>query len=167
MTTQTPPTPPARRVFRYAGQTFADPGPDYTPEHVLQHLRQYFPELGRAAIDEEELEDGAVQFTFRKQVTHKGNGKDDPEPPDAGAADPAIAALVAALTAVSPYQDPMIPFYAALDDVRPLTLGVLRDHGELVQAGIDAEREAGVAVREVIRSCQTLSPIPLPYPIPA
>jgi hypothetical protein len=61
----------------------------------------------------------------------------------------------------------MIPFYAALDDVRPLTLGVLRDHGELVQAGIDAEREAGVAVREVIRSCQTLSPIPLPYPIPA
>lgn len=70
MTTQT--DNPVRRVFRYGGKTFPDPGDEYTPEQVLNHLKQFFPELGHAKTEEKRLANGTVEITFCKQVTRKG-----------------------------------------------------------------------------------------------
>ena len=70
MTTQE--TTYARRVFRYGDKTFPDPGSEYTPEQVLNHLKTYFPELGHAKTEENLLEDGTLEITFSKQVTRKG-----------------------------------------------------------------------------------------------
>lgn len=68
------PTPP--RVFRYGDHTFADPGPAYSVDQVRSHLAAYFPELGRATAEETTRPDGAVEITFRKQVTTKGGDHD-------------------------------------------------------------------------------------------
>lgn len=62
----------ARRVFRYGAKTFPDPGAEYMPEQVLNHLKGYFPELGHAKIEEKTLEDGSLEISFSKQVTRKG-----------------------------------------------------------------------------------------------
>lgn len=70
MTTQTD-TPP-RRVFRYGDKEFPDPGGEYSPEQVLNHLKSYFPELGHAKTEEKVLDDGTLEITFSKQVTRKG-----------------------------------------------------------------------------------------------
>ena len=70
MTTQT--NTPVKRVFKYDRQTFADPGPEYSAEQVLNHLRTFFPELGHARIDEKALPDGTLEIIFNKQVTRKG-----------------------------------------------------------------------------------------------
>lgn len=70
MTTQT--DNPICRVFRYGDKQFPDPGPEYTAEQVLQHLRTYFPELGHAKTEEKTLADGTLEITFSKQVTRKG-----------------------------------------------------------------------------------------------
>ena len=70
MTTQE--TTYTRRVFRYGDKTFPDPGNEYTPEQVLNHLRTYLPELGHAKTEEKLLEDGTLEITFSKQVTRKG-----------------------------------------------------------------------------------------------
>ena len=70
MTTQATDQP--RRIFKYGGKTFPDPGGDHTPQQVLDHLKTYFPELGSAKIDEKRLPDGTLEITFSKQVTHNG-----------------------------------------------------------------------------------------------
>jgi PRTRC genetic system protein C len=70
MTTQT--KTPTRRVFKYGQRTFPDPGPEYSTEQVLNHLRAFLPELGHARIDEKTLADGTLEITFSKQVTRKG-----------------------------------------------------------------------------------------------
>ena len=70
MTTQTDHL--VRRVFRYADKTFPDPGSEYSPEQVLNHLKGFFPELGHAKSEEKTLADGTVEITFSKQVTRKG-----------------------------------------------------------------------------------------------
>ncbi len=61
-----------RRVFKYGDKTFPDPGAEYTAEQVLQHLRQFLPELGHAKTEEKMLDDGTLEITFSKQVTRKG-----------------------------------------------------------------------------------------------
>lgn len=61
-----------RRVFRYGDKTFPDPGSEYTPEQVLNHLKGFFPELGHAKTEENLLEDGTLEITFSKLVTRKG-----------------------------------------------------------------------------------------------
>ena len=68
----TPETTTTRRVFRYGDKQFPDPGAEYTPEHVLTHLRGFFPELGHAKTEEKTLADGTLEITFSKQVTRKG-----------------------------------------------------------------------------------------------
>jgi PRTRC genetic system protein C len=65
--------PVVQRIFRYADQTFPDPGPQYSVEQILSHLKGYFPELGHAKTEEKCLEDGTLEITFRKQVTRKGS----------------------------------------------------------------------------------------------
>ncbi|MCI0580183.1 MAG: PRTRC system protein C [Chloroflexi bacterium] len=69
MTTEA--TPITRRVFKYGGQTFPDPGEEYTAQQVLNHLKTFFPELGHATIEEKNLADGTLEITFNKQVTRK------------------------------------------------------------------------------------------------
>ena len=64
---------PTRRVFRYGDKTFPDPGSEHSIEQILQHLRQFFPELGQARTDTKTLEDGTLEVTFSKQVTTKGS----------------------------------------------------------------------------------------------
>lgn len=61
-----------RRVFKYGNKIFPDPGAEYTAEQVLQHLRQFLPELGHAKTEEKLLDDGTLEITFSKQVTRKG-----------------------------------------------------------------------------------------------
>ena len=63
---------PVRRTFRYGDKTFPDPGAQYSPEQVLNHLKGFFPELGHAKTEEKTLADGTLEITFSKQVTHKG-----------------------------------------------------------------------------------------------
>lgn len=65
---------PIRRVFRYGDKQFPDPGAEYTPEQVLNHLKGFFPELGHAKTEEKTLADGTLEITFSKQVTRKGIG---------------------------------------------------------------------------------------------
>jgi PRTRC genetic system protein C len=61
-----------RRLFRYGGQTFPDPGPEYSVEHVLRHLQGFLPELAQAKVEEKQLPDGTLEITFSKQVARKG-----------------------------------------------------------------------------------------------
>lgn len=70
MTTQV--TTHTRRVFRYGDKTFPDPGSEYTPEQILNQLKQFFPELGHAKTEEKIQDDGTLEITFSKQVTRKG-----------------------------------------------------------------------------------------------
>ena len=70
MTTQTIDQP--RRVFKYGDKTFKDPGSEHTVQQVLEHLRTYFPELGKAKTEEKTLPDGTLEIRFSKQVTRKG-----------------------------------------------------------------------------------------------
>ena len=60
------------RVFKYGGKVFPDPGAEYTSQQVLDHIKNFFPELGNATIDETQLKDGTLEITFSKQVTTKG-----------------------------------------------------------------------------------------------
>ena len=62
-----------QRIFRYGDKTFPDPGPQYSVEQILSHLKGYFPELGHAKTEEKLLEDGTLEITFSKQVTRKGS----------------------------------------------------------------------------------------------
>jgi PRTRC genetic system protein C len=64
--------PYTRRVFKYGDKEFPDPGGEYSPEQVLNHLKQFFPELGHAKTEEKLLDDGTLEITFSKQVTRKG-----------------------------------------------------------------------------------------------
>lgn len=61
-----------RRVFKYGGQTFPDPGAEYSVENVLRHLQTFLPELGHVRTEETLLADGTLEVTFSKQVTRKG-----------------------------------------------------------------------------------------------
>lgn len=69
-----PETAPAytRRIFRYGGQSFPDPGAAYSSEDVRRHLQTFLPELGHARTEEKVLPDGTLEVTFSKQVTRKG-----------------------------------------------------------------------------------------------
>ena len=38
----------ARRIFKYGGQTFPDPGAEYSADNVLHHPPAFLPGVGRA-----------------------------------------------------------------------------------------------------------------------
>ncbi|WP_420640498.1 PRTRC system protein C [Candidatus Leptofilum sp.] len=153
MTTQVDNHPP--RIFKYADKSFPDPGPEYSVEQVLQHLRTFFPELGHARTEEKTLADGTREITFSKQVTRKGAL---PAP----VADPtAIDTLVTALTAVPEYDNPLNPVYEVLIKERPLTLHTLRQHTQLLHDHADQLHDQTAAINKVILSCKRLAPTPL------
>jgi len=143
------------RIFKYADKTFPDPGPEYSVEQLLAHLRTFFPELGHAKTEERELPDGTREITFSKQVTRKG------ALPAPVAAPAAIDILITALTAVPEYDSPLNPVYAALVQEIPLTLHTLRQHTQLLHDHADQLHDQTFAVNKVILSCKRLAPIPL------
>ena len=74
----------------------------------------------------------------------------------------AIDILVDALTAVPAYDNPLNPVYATLNQQRPLTLQVIRQHSELLHDHADQAQDQTFAVHRVIQSCETIPPTPLP-----
>jgi PRTRC genetic system protein C len=109
----TSPTPPSR-IFKYNDQTFADPGPAYTPDQIRSHLAAYFPELGQATIAERQREDGVVEITFHKQITTKGSG-------DATAETRRIDILTAELVQLPVRVDPPLRF-AVIGKLHPIAV---------------------------------------------
>lgn len=73
----------------------------------------------------------------------------------------AIDTLVAALTAVPEYDNPLTPVYAVLGQ-RPLTLRTIRQHTQLLHDHADLARDQTFAVNQVIASCKRIPPTPLP-----
>lgn len=61
-----------RRIFKVGDKAFPDPGDTYSPQQILDHLKQFFPELGHAKIEEKMLADGTLEISFSKQITRKG-----------------------------------------------------------------------------------------------
>lgn len=61
-----------KRVFKYQGQTYDDPGPEYSVEEVKKHLAGIFPEVSQAEVQEKELDDGSLEITFVKRAGTKG-----------------------------------------------------------------------------------------------
>lgn len=143
------------RIFKYADKSFPDPGVEYSVAQVLQHLRTFFPELGHARTEEKTLADGTREITFSKQVTRKG------ALPAPVAEQAAIDTLVATLTAVPEYDNPLNPVYEVLIKERPLTLHTLRQQTQLLHDHADQLHDQTFAVNKVILSCKRLSPFPL------
>ncbi|MBX3058860.1 MAG: hypothetical protein KF770_20535 [Anaerolineae bacterium] len=74
----------------------------------------------------------------------------------------ATEALLAALTAVPAYEDPLTPLYQALGQQRPLTLRAVRQQSQLLQERAAQAHDQTFAVNQVIASCQHIPPTPLP-----
>jgi hypothetical protein len=74
----------------------------------------------------------------------------------------AIEVFVEVLTAVPEYDNPLASIYAALSMERPLTLRTIREHSELLHDHADQGRDQTFAVHQVIQSCQSIPPTPLP-----
>lgn len=74
----------------------------------------------------------------------------------------AIEALLAVLTAVPAYEDPLTPLYQALGQQRPLTLRAVRQQSQLLQERAAQAHDQTFAVHQVIASCQHIPPTPLP-----
>ncbi|MEW5985046.1 MAG: hypothetical protein AB1791_00265 [Chloroflexota bacterium] len=76
--------------------------------------------------------------------------------------EPALDALVMALAAVPPYENPLNPVYEALGQEQSLTLRAIRSHSELLHSHIDQTHDQTFSINVVIVSCQRLPPTPLP-----
>ena len=140
-------TPPSQRVFRYDGQTFPDPGPAYTVEQVLTHLRGFFPELGQARTIEKRLPDGTLEITFRKRVTRKG----------------ASAALAAALAVLPPAEAADGQRLAeALGAAQPVTLQTIQQHSTLIHQYAVRTQKQTALIQQVGDAWQQLPAHPLP-----
>ncbi len=78
----------------------------------------------------------------------------------------AIDTLVAALTAVPEYENPLNPIYEVLGQRRsltgrPLTLRAIRQHTQLLHDHADQAQDQTFAVNRVIVSCKQIPPTPL------
>ncbi len=61
-----------KRIFKYNGQTYDDPGPEYTIEEIKTHLASIYPEISQAKAEEKTLDDGTLEVTFVKRAGTKG-----------------------------------------------------------------------------------------------
>ena len=75
---------------------------------------------------------------------------------------PAIDELVAALTALPAYEDPLLPVYGALGPEQPLTLRAIRDHSRMLQACAGRAQGQVEAIQRVTERCRQLPPTPFP-----
>jgi PRTRC genetic system protein C len=60
------------RIFKYNGQSYTDPGPEYSVDEIKKHLAAVFPEVAQAATEEKKLDDGTLEITFVKRAGTKG-----------------------------------------------------------------------------------------------
>ncbi len=60
------------RIFKYNGQTYQDPGEQYTVDEIKQHLSSVYPEIAQATVETKKLEDGTEEVTFVKKAGTKG-----------------------------------------------------------------------------------------------
>ena len=65
------------RTFKYNGQTYQDPGAEYSVEEVKKHLSAIFPEVAQAVTETKTLEDGTEEITFVKRAGTKGSVEPD------------------------------------------------------------------------------------------
>lgn len=61
-----------KRIFKYSGQTYDDPGAEYTVDEIKQHLASIYPEITQAKTEEKTLDDGTLEITFVKRAGTKG-----------------------------------------------------------------------------------------------
>jgi len=61
-----------KRIFKYSGQTYQDPGPEYTIEEIKQHLASIYPEVAAAEVQQKTMDDGTLEITFVKRAGTKG-----------------------------------------------------------------------------------------------
>jgi PRTRC genetic system protein C len=60
------------RQFYYDGQLFEDPGPEYSPQDILNFLAATYPELRQGSWTRRTLPDGSEEITFHKVTGEKG-----------------------------------------------------------------------------------------------
>lgn len=64
--------PVKKRIFKYDGREFQDPGSHYSNEEVRDSLRVYYPELASAEIEVKELNADTQEILFEKVAGTKG-----------------------------------------------------------------------------------------------
>ncbi len=64
-----------KRIFIYNAMQLDDPDPDMKTEEVKEFWSDVYPELTQAVIEGPEYKDDCIQYTFRKAVGTKGQGK--------------------------------------------------------------------------------------------
>ncbi|MGT2460195.1 PRTRC system protein C (plasmid) [Cupriavidus basilensis] len=60
------------REFLYNGMTFADPGPDFSPDDVRDLYSAQYPELTTAKVDGPEVAGEVARYTFVRAAGAKG-----------------------------------------------------------------------------------------------
>ncbi len=63
------------RIFKYNGQSYADPNTEtvtYTVEEIQKQLAGVFPEIAQASVEKKTLPDGTEEITFVKKAGTKG-----------------------------------------------------------------------------------------------
>ena len=71
---------PKSRLFYYDGQLFEDPGPDYTPQDILNFLSATYPELRNGSWTNRTNPDGVQEITFHKVTGEKGADNETSDP---------------------------------------------------------------------------------------
>ncbi|MBP7526715.1 MAG: PRTRC system protein C [Syntrophorhabdaceae bacterium] len=64
-----------KRIFVYNAMQLDDPDTNMKPEEVKEFWSDVYPELTQAVIEGPEYKDDCIQYTFRKAVGTKGQGK--------------------------------------------------------------------------------------------
>jgi len=145
---------PYRRVFLYDNQVFADPGPEYSVQDVLDFLAMTYPELGNGTWHTRTLSDGTEEITFVKVTGEKGSGIIGRQ-------------LVACLNQLSP---PQLQAITLLDRIRTMETDAQQSFSvsnllaltpEIESALHQAERIATTSQR-IGQQCLQLTPIPHP-----
>ncbi|MBN1220820.1 MAG: hypothetical protein JXM69_18000 [Anaerolineae bacterium] len=145
---------PYRRVFLYDSQVFADPGPEYSAQDVLDFLAMTYPELGNGTWHTRTLPDGTEEITFVKVTGEKGGGV-------------APRQLVACLNQLPPTQLQAITLLDRIrametDDQQAFSVShLLALTPEIESALHQAERIATTSQR-IGQQCLQLTPIPHP-----
>ena len=147
------PGPTARRVFVYANQVFADPGPEYTVQDVLDFLAQTYPELGHATWHSRRLPDGSEEITFVKVTGEKGS--------QAGITP---RQLITCLDQLTPAHLPAITLLDRLraleaDPQRPFSAADLLALAPEIEAALNQAEQVANQSQRMVQQCLKLTPI--------
>lgn len=131
------------RVFRYGEHAFDDPGATYSTEQVRLHLATFFPELSHASTEEELLENGRLQITFRKRVATKG----------------CVTSEVLQVIGDTPACDDHVrQLWQTLGD-EPLTLATLLNHETAILTAAEQVAEQSTQIHRLMENCCRLEPV--------